>query len=74
MEILEGLKNILNSSESYIHSKNFYFENHDCKNDGQKKIVMNYIVRMDDNKKIVKVGFCNQCKTLVYHEDFDSKK
>jgi len=72
-EFIQDLKLILENTEKHVRSKNFYYDTHNCKDIENKKVTMDYIIKKDGGDKIVRAGFCPECKTLIYHESYDTK-
>lgn len=73
MELLENLKNIISKANYFEKSKNYYFENHICKETGKTiKVDLDFKLSNENDDKIMKFGLCNNCKTLFYYYDFES--
>ncbi len=73
MELLDILKNISSTAKSFEQTKNFYFVNHICEENGNNvKIMLNYKLSTDENDKILKFGICQHCKKLFYCYDFEN--
>lgn len=74
MELLSSLKEIMQNAKSFEKTKNFYFENHICQEDGNnKKINLEFKLSNDNTDKIMKFGICNKCGKVFYCYDFESK-
>lgn len=70
METLEILKNIFNSNNEFIKSKNFYFETHLCTYDNtSKKVNFEYTIEQTSSNKSIVFGFCDDCKKMFYNVD-----
>ncbi len=76
MEILNEVKQILSDAKEFVKSKNFHYEMHRCNEpNGEqiKKVNMDITIKQEDTTKIVKLGYCKDCQTAFYHEDFETK-
>lgn len=74
MDLLKNMKSIVNNSQNFIESKNFYYENHKCEKTGNNKnIKLDYILSCETTDKILRFGMCDECKTCFYHNDYNSK-
>ncbi len=71
MDIYKDFKDIVNA-DNLQKSANYYFETHEC--GGQPvKVMMDYKLSVENSDKIVKFGKCEQCGTLFYHLDYESR-
>lgn len=71
---LQYLNETFKTAENFTESKNYYYENHKCqKNGDNKKIMLDFIISNETTDKILRFGFCNDCKTVFYHKDYKSK-
>ncbi len=74
MDIISDLKEMLFDAGGFVNTNNYYFENHACTKTGQNiKVQMDLTIRHDKTNNIVKLGQCPQCKTVFYHEDYESR-
>ena len=74
MKLLLKIQDMLNSAKERVETKNFYFETHKCPVSGEyENVRLDYVLKIDQDKKIVKFGSCQHCKTLFYHEDYELK-
>lgn len=72
MDYLNFLKSF--EAKEYVETKNFYYENHNCKTTGDNiKVNLEYTLSNDDTDKVIRFGICDNCKTCFYHYDFISK-
>ncbi len=72
-EFLETAKGFV-SAERFERSKNYHYQRHDCQVSGTDvKVDMDLSVKRENDTSIIKLGLCPHCKTLFYHEDFDTR-
>lgn len=61
-------------AENRIETSNFYYDTHYCpENDKNSVIRMDYTIKDEKTGKIVRIGNCPDCGTLLFHNDFDEK-
>ncbi len=75
MYMLNNVKAMLNEAEAYVKTSNFYYENHICQKNGGENVKVDFNLTLKHGKdgKIINFGICKHCKTIYYHEDYDSK-
>lgn len=73
MEELLELKQYMDSAKSFVRTKNYYFENHMCKNAGEsKRVQLEREYKLPDDK-VIRFGKCQCCGVIFYHETYESK-
>lgn len=74
MDLLENLKNMVQTATEYKQCKNFYFENHTCEKTNENvKVNLDFKLSSDLDDKIMKFGICKHCNTLFYHYDYEAR-
>ncbi len=75
MDLLKEVSDIFGDVKNFKECKNYYFEKHNCGENGDnKKILLDFTVANEMTDKIVRFGYCRECKTLFFHRDFVSKR
>ncbi len=74
MDLLQEMHEIFSKCENCVEVKNYYYENHNCEKSGEtKKILMDFILSHETTDKILRFGYCSECKTLFFHKDFNTR-
>lgn len=75
MDLLKEAAAIFVNAKNFYETKNYYFERHNCKDCGEDiKIMLDFMLSNETTDKLLKFGYCENCKTLFYHNDFTSKR
>ena len=75
MDLLNEVTKIFGDVEKYTETKNYYFQNHKCEENGEDiKVLLDFTLGNETTDKIIRFGYCEKCKTLFYHKDFISKR
>lgn len=70
---LSAVQKQLNAASDFIETKNFYFEKHQCGDNEEISVKMDYKLKDDISGDIVKFGFCPHCGICYYHNDYENK-
>ncbi len=75
MDLLKEVTEVFRDVENFQETKNYYFERHNCSKTGEdKKVLLDFSIGNETTDKIVRFGYCEDCKTLFFHKDFVSKR
>lgn len=74
MDYIDILKSFGDNVKSFIPTKNYYYENHNCGSLGNtKRVQLDYILSDEKTDKVLRFGICSECGACFYHYDYISK-
>ncbi len=74
MKKIAEVQQILKEVENFEKVKTFNFVTHECPVKNETfKVNLKYSINIEDDKDFDIFGYCENCKTLFYNQDFNSK-